>query len=342
MVKTPQNYYLSIDDFHLLFSRLTGLGYTIIAPKIVEGNFTYSPLTSPAELPRGWTARQEAGLFRLEKRADEAFFGYTVGQHSWKPFLLPSEQTVWTAERQQEGWHLYHTLADSGPQAFLGVRACDLAALEVLDRVFLRGNFVEPTYAARRSQTLVIAVNCTQAGGTCFCASLGTGPRAVSGFDLALTEVLQDGRHFFVAEAGSDRGAALLAAVAPRPASPEEAAAATQAVAQAARDMGRHLETDGLQELLYRNYEHPRWADVAGRCLTCGNCAMICPTCFCHTYEDSLDLEGRRTERRRRQQVCFTLEFSYLHGGSVRASSLSRYRQWLTHKLAHHLVSGGH
>jgi ferredoxin len=98
--------------------------------------------------------------------------------------------------------------------------------------------------------------------------------------------------------------------------------------------MGRAMETDGLPALLARNPEHPRWAQVAERCLTCGNCTLSCPTCFCHTVEDVADLAGTTAERVRRWDSCFTSEFSYIHGGSVRPSARSRYRQWLTHKLS--------
>ena len=89
-----------------------------------------------------------------------------------------------------------------------------------------------------------------------------------------------------------------------------------------------------MQELLQGNLEHPRWDDVAERCLTCGNCTMVCPTCFCTTVEDHSDLAGRRAERKRRWDSCFTMDFSYIHGGSVRDQARSRYRQWMTHKLA--------
>jgi ferredoxin len=73
---------------------------------------------------------------------------------------------------------------------------------------------------------------------------------------------------------------------------------------------------------------------VAARCLTCGNCALVCPTCFCHSYQDSLDITGESAARRRLWEVCFTVDFSYIHGGSICPSPQSRYRQWLTHKLA--------
>jgi sulfhydrogenase subunit beta (sulfur reductase) len=332
-IETTAKYFLAARDFHHLFDKLRKMGYLIIGPKVVEDDLTYSPLDAVADLPIGWTDRQEGGVFRLEPRDDGALFGYGVGQHSWKKFLFPPVHRLWQAERGEDGWRLVQEPAYSPPMAFLGVRACDLAALEVLDRVFLKGDLVDATYRARREPALVVAVHCTQAGGACFCASMGTGPKAASGYDIALTEV-PGGEHYFVAEAGTARGADILAAMPVRPAAAPEIEAAAALAERAVAAMGRRLETDGLKELLYRNLEHPRWAEVAGRCLTCGNCTMVCPTCFCHTVEDTLDLAGAHTERWRRMQVCFTLDFSYIHGGSVRSSSLSRYRQWLTHKLA--------
>jgi Fe-S-cluster-containing hydrogenase component 2 len=98
--------------------------------------------------------------------------------------------------------------------------------------------------------------------------------------------------------------------------------------------MGRSMDTTDIKELLYRNYDHPRWRNVASRCLTCANCTMVCPTCFCTTVEDVTDLTGNQAERWRKWDSCFTVDFSYIHGGSVRASPESRYRQWMTHKLA--------
>jgi formate hydrogenlyase subunit 6/NADH:ubiquinone oxidoreductase subunit I len=161
-----------------------------------------------------------------------------------------------------------------------------------------------------------------------------TGPKVTQGFDLALTEVISGERHYFVVEIGTDQGAQILQAVPHREAGTSETETAEQIVAQTAGQMGRSLDTDGIKDLLYRNADHPRWDDVAERCLTCANCTMVCPTCFCTTVEDTTDLTGEHAERWRRWDSCFTMDFSYLHGGSVRASAKSRYRQWLTHKLA--------
>ena len=118
------------------------------------------------------------------------------------------------------------------------------------------------------------------------------------------------------------------------PATADDVAAADAVVARTAASMGREMPGDDVPALLMRNLEHPRWAEVAGRCLTCANCTMVCPTCFCTSVEETSDLTGQESGRTRRWDSCFTMDFSYIHGGSVRSSASSRYRQWMTHKLA--------
>jgi sulfhydrogenase subunit beta (sulfur reductase) len=325
---------LEAGDFPRLLEALAGRGYRLVGPTVHRGEFIYGDLTGVADLPVGWTDVQEGGTFHLSPREDRALFGYGVGQHSWKQFLFPPRQQVWQAHREGAGFRVLPPEDDAPSFAFIGARSCDLHAMEVQDRVFLRGKYVDPVYRARRERAFVVAVNCGGGScGTCFCASMGTGPKATFGFDLALTEVL-DGSHYLVAEVGTPRGAEVLAQVPQKAAGEPELAAAARVVAETARRMGRELDIRGIKELLYRNYEHPRWDDVTARCLTCGNCTYVCPTCFCHTLEDGTDIAGTRAERRRRLDVCFTVDFSYLHGGSIRATPRSRYRQWLTHKLA--------
>ncbi|MFZ3179832.1 MAG: 4Fe-4S dicluster domain-containing protein, partial [Methylocystis silviterrae] len=183
-------------------------------------------------------------------------------------------------------------------------------------------------------RALIVAVNCGQAGGTCFCVSMRAGPRVEHGFDLALTELLDGTEHSFLVETGSDEGRALLAQVPHRLASSREVEAREAVTERTASSMGRNMRLDDLNELLMSNLEHPRWDEVATRCLSCTNCTLVCPTCFCTSVEDASDLSGKHAERWRRWDSCFTMDFSYIHGGSVRASAKSRYRQWMTHKLA--------
>ncbi len=311
---------------------LRGRGFRVLGPTVRDGAIVYEELDSAAELPIGWTDSQDGGHYRLERRDDDARFGYAVGPHSWKQFLLPPRLKLWRAQQNGDGGlEVEEEPLDETPLAFLGVRSCELHAIATQDRVFIGGKFVDRDYAARRDGTFLVAVNCFEPGGTCFCVSMGTGPKAERGYDLALTEIL-DGEHRLLAEAGSERGAEVLAELPGREAAPADLEAAGAAVEGAVHKMGRQLDATDLHGLLRGNLEHPRWDDVAERCLTCGNCTMVCPTCFCTTVEDTTDLDGN-AERTRVWETCYSVDYSYIHGGSIRPSGRSRYRQWLTHKF---------
>lgn len=327
---------LDWDGLDGLFGALCNAGYRVIGPTVRDAAVVLDELSSPADLPVGVGDVQDGGSYRLRHRDDDAAFGFAAGPQSWRRFLSPPRELLWRAKRSQEGFAVDDGAgtpsAGLGRYAFVGVRACDLRAIEVQDLVFNSHAAPDPRYASRRADALIIAVNCTEPGGTCFCASVGTGPRCASGFDLALTELL-DGGHRFVVEVGSDAGAEMLASVPRRPAASDEVGRAAMLVDDAAGRMGRVMDADGLRDLLAVTLDHPRWQEVAERCLACGNCTLVCPTCFCSTVEDTTDLSGEHAERWRRWDSCFTGEFSFLHGGSVRPSVRSRYRQWLTHKL---------
>jgi sulfhydrogenase subunit beta (sulfur reductase) len=317
-----------------LIEILRSRGFTVIGPTVSSQAIVHGELTSATQLPAGWTDDQEAGRYRLVRRTDDAVFGHNLGPNSWKETLFPPSLPLWKGRRTPDGEIEFEVPEHRARFAFIGVRSCDLHAIAIQDRVFIRDSYVERDYEARRRDAFIVAVNCSQAGSTCFCVSMGTGPRAESGFDLALTELLDDGGHRFLVEVGSERGAELLAELPHRDAEEADERLAEAIVEGTAASMGRTLDTDGIKELLYENAEHPRWDEVAERCLTCGNCTMVCPTCFCSTVEDSADLAGTEAERTRQWDSCFTLGHSYIHGGSVHRSGRSRYRQWMTHKLA--------
>jgi formate hydrogenlyase subunit 6/NADH:ubiquinone oxidoreductase subunit I len=327
-------YVLERNHLQKLLDVLGRNGYLTIGPMVRDGAIVYGDLNSVDDLPAGWTDVQDGGAYRLKRRSDQALFGYNVGPHSWKKFLFPPRTRLWQADRKAETVQISTEPSESQKMAFIGVRSCELHAIAVQDRVFIQPNFVNPSYQARRNQVFIVAVNCGQAGGTCFCTSMNTGPKATAGFDLALTEIIENGRHYFVVEAGTDTGLAVIEQVPHTPAGAAQKAAAEAAVATAASQMGRQMDTTGIKDLLYRNYRNPRWEEVASRCLTCANCTMVCPTCFCSTVEDVTNLKGDHAERWQRWDSCFTMDLSYIHGGSVRSSAKARYRQWMTHKLA--------
>jgi Fe-S-cluster-containing hydrogenase component 2 len=323
-------------DFDQLFGALTRRGYTIVGPTVRDRAIVYDEIHRTADLPVGWTDEQDGGHYRLRRRNDEALFGYAVGPHSWKKYQLPPEVTLWKARVDERGGlvDVSEPPRTAPRYAFFGARSCELHAMGILDRVLLRGSHPDPADRARSEGAFIVAVQCGEAGGTCFCVSMNTGPVAERGFDLALTEVIDADRHYFTVEVGSDRGADVLDDVPHTAAAEHERVAADAVHVRTAAQMGRELDTTGIKELLYRNHDHPRWDEVAERCLTCGNCTMVCPTCFCTTVEDVTDLAGEHVERHQRWDSCFTVDYSHIHGGAVRASPRSRYRQWMTHKLA--------
>ena len=319
-----------------LLDALGTRGYTVIAPTVRDGAIVYDEIGGVDDLPASVTDVQDAGSYRLSKRDDAALFGYAVGPHSWKKYLFQPETVLFRARLDPDrGFVSTEARDDAAPRyAFVGVRACEIAAIDIQDRVFLRGSHRDPDYGERRDGAFVVAVQCGEPGGTCFCVSMHTGPRADSGFDLALTELVDAERHEFLVEVGSERGQEVLADVPSRPAHPGDLGAAQAVTDGATSRMGRTLEVDGLPQRLAEVLEHPQWDDVATRCLACTNCTLVCPTCFCSSVEDATDLAGTEATRTRKWDSCFTLGHSYIHGGSTRASTRDRYRQWLTHKLS--------
>lgn len=317
-------------QFQGFLDLLWGDGYRVVGPTIAEAAITYDEVRAVDDLPRGWTDEQSGGHYRLKRRDDDAWFGFVVGPHSWKRYLFPPRITVASAERTADDWQLSDAVEDEPPYAFLGVRACELAAIAVQDRTFINDRYADPIYRRRRERALLIAINCTQAASTCFCTSMNTGPRCTAGYDLALTEL----PGAFTVEIGSPRGADLVARLPTTVASKAELRDAEQARQQAVDQITKRLDTRDIRNLLLGNLDHARWAEVAARCLSCTNCTMVCPTCFCSSVHDVSDLSGDRVERVREWDTCFNWDFSYMNGGVVRDQIRSRYRQWLTHKLA--------
>ena len=324
--------------------------HRVVGPQVADGAVVLRDLARAEDLPAGWLDEQDGGHYRLRHDSKAGWFDHVVGPHSLKNFLFPARETIarFTREGEDGSWRQEEVAReeDERPIAVIGVRGCDLAALRVQDRVFVGGEHVDPAYARRRERLFVVAVNCRRAVATCFCHSMGCGPAATHPFDLGLTEF--DDR--FACEIGSQAGAELLtrAFMGVDPlvtCSADEVDQARQVPRELAGRMAartaapgeprpRSLDTERIRDLLFDNLEHPRWEEVATRCLSCTNCTLVCPTCFCSSVTEVADLSGDHVDRERHWASCFTLDHARIHGSSVRATTASRYRQWLTHKLA--------
>lgn len=319
----------------LILDGLAQLGYTLIGPRVRDHAVVYSEIHSTRDMPIGMHDEQEGGRYRLRCEDHEpSLFDYVVGPTNWKRFLFPPREAIVSITRNGHAMEFEHVAPPPPKMAFIGVRPCDLAAISRLDAVFVGGQYVDLRYQARRQNLFVLAVNCARPGGTCFCASMGTGPRATTGFDLAITEIRRPHLHEFIVTIGTSRGEDVLRTI-PHHAAGNQAIELEEAtLASATEHMGITFDSRNIQDVLYRHYENRQWDDVATRCMACGNCTLVCPTCFCSTVEDDSDLTGNHAERRRAWDSCFTSDFSYIHGGAVRPSIRSRYRQWMLHKLA--------
>ena len=317
-------------DLQRLLDALSAKGYRTVGPTVREGAVVWETISRVSDLPIGWRDQQEPGRYRLEQTGSNEVFGVVHGPQSLKPVVFAPREPLLQIERSKDGFTTHPTLPQSDKVAIIGARACDLAGLTVQDRIFLNDVHQDPYYAARREGLFVVAVNCTRSLQTCFCVSMETGPRAHHGFDLVVTEVDDQ----LLIEAGSDAGRDLLSGLSLPPASEDLAGGADKRIGVCAQNQVRRLDRSRLPQALYDAHEHPRWDDVAGRCLACANCTMVCPTCFCHTVEETPDLSHHQTAHVRLWDSCFTQEHGYIHGKNIRPTIKDRYRMWLTHKLA--------
>lgn len=336
MAKPGSRFYLERSALDDLVRILRSQGYCVLGPRVTDGAISLAAIDSAAQLPTGLSDEQAAGSYKIVEGEPDLTFQYAVGPDGPKRYLFPPLLRLFQFHVEANNFVL-----DTGPPqvpklAMLGVRACDLAAIEIQDTVFGANDprmfrcESEPWYTQIRQETLIIAVNCTRPGGTCFCAAWGSGPEATRGFDLAMTE-LRDG---FLVQAGTKRGLGLVEQLPVRQPSPAEVELAEVKLERARDRMGRQLDTAGLKELLDEAIEYPEWDDVAQRCLSCGNCTMVCPTCFCSTVMDTSDLHDPPEVTRTRQwESCFTHQFTYTVSGPERNTIRGRYRHWVRHKL---------
>lgn len=323
--------FLPVSRLDTLVAALMAHGYRCLGPAVEQEAIVMRELAAADGIPRGLQAEQTAGRYRLVHDPQERYFAWANGPQAIKPHAFAPQETLWRVERDAAGALGFVAVPpEAAAQAIIGVRACDLAAIALQDAHFLATGRRDAHYAQRREKLFLVAVQCAVPAATCFCASTGDGPTPVAGYDIALAE-LPEG---FVAVAGSAAGGTVLQALALEPATAAQIAAARKQGDDAAASQTRSLPGRDLRAPLMSRLDHARWDEVATRCLACANCTSVCPTCFCHADIDTPALDGRSSEHARVWDSCFGETHGHLHGFNVRPDIRTRYRQWLTHKLA--------
>ncbi len=326
----PTPHVLPKESFQQLLQALQNKGYHILGPVVGDGSIKWGNIERVEDLPLGWKDEQQPGHYRLEQTPSGMFFDIVHGPESLKRQTFAPKEPLLQIEKRNKGFSVQEIAPPSDRVAMIGVRSCDLSGLHIQDRIFLQDQFSDPYYQARRQNLFLVAVNCTRAHATCFCASMGTGPKAESGYDLVLTESDQD----FLIQAGTPEGVEILDSLPLSQATDSRIQNDDARITDCASSQTRSVDQSSLPQSLYDAHDHKRWDNVAARCLACTNCTMVCPTCFCHAVEETPDLNQQTTEHVRVWDSCFTPDHGYIHGKNFRPTIKDRYRMWLTHKMA--------
>jgi sulfhydrogenase subunit beta (sulfur reductase) len=341
--------FLLKNNLQNLIDALKRGGYRCIGPTVKDGAIVYEEIEDSSQLPLGVSVVQRPGRYDLQEESqtgepsslnsEEAnnpvssrnrYFAWANGPQNLKPLVFASREKIWSVVKNADGTLKFEAVQPPvQPIAVLGVRACDVAALDLLDKHYLNVDNPDPYYQQRRRNLLLIGINCSHPADTCFCASTGDGPQVEGGVDIVLSE-LDDG---FLVKPESSAGRAIVDQLPVQEALSTQRDTATEELEHAAASQQRKVPLRNLYPYLTAKLEHPRWSDVASRCLSCGNCTMVCPTCFCHNQVEELALDGSGSDHYRQWDSCFTQGHSYIHGITIREDIASRYRQWLTHKF---------
>lgn len=324
------NGYLDRSSFQSLLDVLISAEFRCIGPTTRDGVIVFDEIRSVSQLPAGLVDVQLPGSYRLEDAGTGRYFHWVSSHQALKPHLFRPREVLWQVARDEQGKLHFTTECEQDDHiAFIGARSCDLTALALQDRHFLEGEYPDASYRRRRSNLFIVAVDCARTAPTCFCHSTGDGPDVRGDHDLLLSEL----EHGFIVSSGSKQGDEILVRLPLQPVT-EIMREQASAQIQAASNQQRSLPSTDLRDRLMSQLDHAQWADIEKRCLSCGNCTSVCPTCFCHNEMEIPELDGSVSEHVREWDSCFTAGHSYLHGRILRNDSGKRYRQWLTHKLA--------
>jgi ferredoxin len=261
---------------------------------------------------------------------EDAAFGVRLPRRSLKEFFLPPTEVLLHYRQTKAGVEIREVPTAAPPQIIFAAAPCDVAALEIVDKV-MGWDYRDELWFGRREATTIVTFLCSNMDPSCFCVAVGLGPESLRGSDALLVPV-EGG---YVAQLITAKGEELLRAYG------SEASGAVEAMADAARSEARRKLEDNLPGLpaefgswLASNFDNPVWKTMALRCHGCGVCAAVCPTCHCFDIVDEHDSADEGV-RRRNWDSCQTSLFSlHASGHNPRQSQSERFRQRIQHKFS--------
>jgi len=244
-----------------------------------------------------------------------------------KKFLLPPREATFAFDPKDGFRDLLGEAAR--PLVLFGVHAYDIYGMNILDRVFAQGRFPDPYYVTRRKSTTVVGVD-FDPDERHFARSMNA-DFVDAGFDLFLSDIGDD----YLALVGTSRGDDIVVKSGCLLKAPTDADFAEYKRRSGLRRAAYRTRVDlgDLPEILEMEYHSPAWADLADRCLSCGSCSMVCPTCYCFDVSDEVDLGGREGRRLRTWDSCLFRTHALVAGGeNFRKDRASRIKFRFYHK----------
>jgi sulfhydrogenase subunit beta (sulfur reductase) len=287
----------------MLFRTLTKEGFRSLAEMILENN----EIIAPRKVADGKNGKPIHQYLPVEN-VDQIDLGYETTDISAKTYFLPFQEKLSTFSFDEDDWE-QEIRYRIQPRAIIGLHACDINALLKLDKVMAKDFYPSPYYISRRQNTFIVGIDHEPCAGG-FCRSLGT-DTVTRGFDLFLTDL---GDRYFTA-IGSDRGFTAVQKVGAR----EITDADTQDYLRVRKHISELFEEQvdvrNLPNLMDIEFESPVWEKFGDRCLSCGSCAMVCPTCYCYGVTERISMDFKRGSKTKYLYSCCIVDFAQVAGG---------------------------
>ena len=312
-----------LDDLKVVFKLLRDFfdNVKFYGYKYHNGKVVFGEISGVDEIPLAVSDIQKPGFYRVLPG-----YRFRHSHCSPKDFLLPPEHRVLTVSQNYEVVEDIESM--DSDIVFFGIKSCDRKAIDILDRILYNKH---PVYTRRRDSVKIIVVEeCLEPGETCFCSAVNAGPTISKGFDIAYARLDQNTVLF---KYGSSVGEKMLRSIGLRKAGKDTIKVYLDMVEKAVSiTKSRIPDVKSIQGIL-REVASDRdlWEEVSSRCVGCGNCNYVCPTCFCTEIDDRV---GNGFSTRVGIWIgCLTYTYGLVAGGHFRRELFTRYRHFVLHKF---------